>query len=519
MEKNLTLFGENDIPPKSPKALKWRLVTNQRNLLYMLAAGLVMSAKGFGGKYYLDTLSSFPGWLPLFADNVPQAAIDLSVSERRHLRPCIATIDLKTLHGLIFVIENDGAVHKIQFPDELTGSEAALLVPAPLPITWIESIAFTSKDDKSNCEADARDFGNVPLKDFKRDVVAPLFAKANKSPWPPSGVNLPNRDCALDKSFAVGGIMAMLLHMGNLGDLGMHACRLGFDPAVTDGSLISDPMIREIGEWMNTGAISPSTDVLPKLFWGVVDRVTARRFTDDVMSPRDVVLEYLETAEQELDEKMKSALAKLTIDLRKLIGFADSTITELFEQHSKPFSRVMTLFFLRDNCTEITEFRHPLLTEGDYVGAAILFAARDGWLGLPLVLRDVEGLQAAVSHRMAALTHRMDGADIDLGKPPDRPMPLRELFIPGEKGWSVKQREAALLLARESKWFECIQTRITLGKGEYHVVIDGNGVQIVLPGDVKAVVTEVKPETFFSLFGETAISPKAEKKVRDLLKA
>jgi hypothetical protein len=277
-------------------------------------------------------------------------------------------------------------------------------------------------------------------------------------------------------------------------------------------------MIREIGEWMNTGAISPSTDVLPKLFWGVVDRVTARRFTDDVMSPRDVALEYLETAGQEFDEKMKSALAKLAMDLRRLTGFADSTITELFEQHTRPFSRVMTLFFLRDHCTEIMELRHPLLTEGDYVGAAILFGAKDGWLGLPLALRDVDGLQAAVCHRMAALAHRMAGADIDLGKPPDRPMPLRELFVPEEKGWSIKQRDAALLLARESKWFKCMETRITLGKGEYHVVIDGSGVQIVLPGDAKAVVTQVNPEPFFSQFGETAISLKAEKKVRDLLK-
>jgi hypothetical protein len=518
MDKKLTLFGENDIPPKSPKALKWRLATNQRNLLYMLAAGLVMPPKGFGEKYYLDTLSSFPGWLPLFADNVPQAALDLSVSERRHLRPCIATIDLKTLRGLIFVIENDGAAHKIQFPDELTGSEAALLVPAPLPITWIESIAFSSKEDKSNCEGDARDFGNVPLKDFKREIDTRLFARANQSPWPPSGVNLPERDCALDKSFAIGGIMAMLLQMGNLGDLGMHACRSGFDPAVTDGPLIPDPMLREIGGWVSTGVISASADVLPGLFWGVVNKVSAHRFRGDVISPRDVVLEYLETAGQEFDEKMKSALAKLAMDLRRLTGFADSTITELFEKHSKPFSRVMALFFLRDHCTEIMELRHPLLTEGDYVGAAILFAAKDGWLGLPLALRDVDGLQAAVSHRMAALAHRMDGADIDLGKPPDRPMPLRELFVPGEKGWSLKQREAALLLARESKWVQCIQTRITLGKGEYHVVIDGSGVQIVLPGDVKAVVTEVNPKPFFSLFGETTLSLKAEKNVRDLLK-
>jgi len=34
----------------------WRLVTNHENMLFMLAAGMVMSPAGFGQKYYKDTL-------------------------------------------------------------------------------------------------------------------------------------------------------------------------------------------------------------------------------------------------------------------------------------------------------------------------------------------------------------------------------------------------------------------------------------------------------------------------------
>jgi hypothetical protein len=519
MENNITLFGESEAPPKTQKTLKWLFVTNQRNLLYMLAAGLIMSPKGFGGKYYFDTLSSFPGWITLFADNVPQAAIDQSVSERHHLMPCIATIDLKTMHGGLVAIDINGRDRKIRFPDELNGSEVALLVPAPLPVTWLESIAFQSKDDKLGCEVDARDFGNIPLLDFKREIDARLFARTNKSPWPPAGVSLPDRDYVLDKSFAAGGIMAMLLHMGYLGDIAIQACRLGFDPGETETSGITDPMIRELGAWLETGTIRASTDVLPKLFWGAVDSVTTCRSLIDTISPIDVVLGYLEAAGNHLDERMNQALSKLANDLHKLTGLADSTVTELFERHPKPFSRVMTLFFLREKCSALIEFRHPLLTELDYVGAAILFAAREGWLGLPLALRDIDGLQAAVSHRMAAMAHRKAGSEIDLGEPPTRPMPLRELFVPGTKGWTTKQTDAALLLARDSKWVECIHTRINLGKGKYHMIIDGSGVQIMLSGDVKAVTTEVNAEQFFSLFGGTTISLKSEKKIRDLLKA
>ncbi len=126
--------------------------------------------------------------------------------------------------------------------------------------------------------------------------------------------------------------------------------------------------------------------------------------------------------------------------------------------------------------------RHPLLNEVDYLAASILFAARDGWIGLPLILRDVSGLQEAVSHHMAQLAHRIVKSGIDLGTPPNCPRPLRALFIPGDKGWSAKQRDAALLLARELKWTECIQTRILLGKGDYRIIVDGTGVQIMLPG-------------------------------------
>lgn len=518
MEDLLTLFGESEAPPKTRKEPKWRMVTNQRNLLYMLAAGMVMSPRGFGGKYYCDTLSSFPGWIPLFADNISRAALELSVSERRHLMPCVVTIDLQAMHGRIMAVDLGGQIREIQFPDELNGREVALFVPAPLPIAWIESIAFPSKEDRAGCESDARDFGNVPLRDFTREVAPSLFSKATKSPWPPTGMILPDRDCALDKSFAAGGIMAMLLHVGNLGDIGMQACRLGFTPGDIEESIINAPLIGELGAWLTTGSIRTPTAALAKLFWGAVDSVAKCRSAVNTMTPIDAVLGYLEAAGKDMDESMQQGLSKLATDLRKLIGFTDSTITELFERYPKPFSRVMTLFFLREKCSELLEFRHPLLTEVDYVGAAILFAARDGWLGLPLTLRDIDGLQAAVSHRMAAMAHHLADSEIDLGKPSARPIPLRELFLPGAKGWTTKQREAALLLAREAKWSECIHTRINLGKGEYQIVIDGGSVQIILPGDVKAVVTEVNSAQFLTLLGGTMPSLKAEKKVRDLLK-
>jgi hypothetical protein len=86
-----------------------------------------------------------------------------------------------------------------------------------------------------------------------------------------------------------------------------------------------------------------------------------------------------------------------------------------------------------------------------------------------------------------------------------------------QKGWSNVQKEAALALARECKW-DCIQTRVSLGKGDYRLVVDGGGVHILLVGEAKAVLTEVDRNQFFTALSQTPIPDKLDRKIRDLLK-
>jgi len=62
------------------------LVTNHLNLMYMLAAGLLMPPSGFGGKYYGDTLAAFPGWLPVFVGR-HQPEADTGMRDRLEYRP------------------------------------------------------------------------------------------------------------------------------------------------------------------------------------------------------------------------------------------------------------------------------------------------------------------------------------------------------------------------------------------------------------------------------------------------
>jgi hypothetical protein len=516
MKKQADLFGfaQPQTPLNHPP--RWCLSTNHLNMMYMLSAGLVMSPKGFGKKYYTDSLKIFPGWIPLFADVIPKQIIHNSTIEDAHLKPCVVTINLASLKGRVKIFSRDGITREIAFPGEIDRNVACLLVPAPLPTCWIDAIVFKSKEDKQSCTKDAQNFPNVPLIDFNSEVDPRLLAGSTAETLPSGDPNLSNLDESPDIAIAAGGMMAMLFQFANLGECAVKACRLAFDGEENVAASITDPLIKALYDWRKTGNVPSEVEIQPKLFWGSVNKVAGSRSAVDTLNPLDMVLKFLDDAKISLDGKQQVALIKLSDELRAISGFADSTITEIFERHSKLFSRAMTLFFLRQESEDLIEFRHPLLTENDYIVAAMLFAARDGWISLPSKVREQPGMNAAVSHRMAAMAHRLSGTGIDLGNSPPRCFPLRELFAPGAKGWSAKQKEAALDLAQESKW-DCIHTKVSLGKGDYRMIIDGSGTHILIPGVVKAVVSEVDIKKFFLRLEIARVTKKLDKKIRKML--
>lgn len=504
------------------------LVTNHLNLMYMLAAGLLMPPSGFSGKHYRDPLAAFPGWIPLFIGEAFKAAIEEAVSEADHLNPCLAQVSLRHLAGRMMILRDSG-IGVLRFPAELDGTERVIFVPAPLPASWIETILFRSNDEKRTCEADARDFGNVPLSDFARKVATRRFAnKPFDAAWPP-GFDLPQRAAPLEAPLAAGGVMAMLLRVANQGPLGVRACRLAFDPDDGQAPEIEDPLFAGLGPWM-CNAEAPGNGDVPetpsdpdrlqseshrRVLWGAVGRIVAWKGSRSAGSAEDVLLDHLETASRELDSRIRRGVMKLRDTLESLTGLGEYTATELFERHATPLSRAMMLFFLRRDCAGLLDFRNSLLTERDWLAAAILFGAREGWLGLPLGLREPRALSATVSHRMARMAHRMAGTGIELGPAPPRIQPLREPFGDGS-GWRVRENSAARLLAREQGW-DCIRTRIKLGPGAYALEVNRGGAQIVLEGEPRAVESEVDPTRFFRHLAQERIPVKVEAKVREAL--
>ena len=522
------LFDATSVPVTAKALDSGLLVTNHLNVMYMLAAGLVMPPAGFGDKYYRDTLGDFPGWIPLFIDKVPKEAIESSTREAGHLNPSIVEVSLAGLSGRVMAIGDDG-LREIHFPDQLEGSERVLLVPAPLPTARIVSIVFQSADDKRACEADATEFGNVPFVDFKRRTSKALFAKATNAPWP-SGDGPEERTVPLQLPLAAGGVVAMLLLFANLGDQAVRACRVAFDPDDGGPRPSGDhPILAGLGTWVRDGTASllapPDTETdriglqnasQARLFWDAVERLVSWRDIGRAGSAENALIDHLAAAAVSLDPRLQAGVRKLHDTLESLTGLADATTSELFDRHDTPLAHAMTLFILRRDCADLFDYTSDRLQEPDWLAAAILFGVRDGWMNLPLRLRAGRSLSDAVSHRMACLSHRVAGTGLDLGEAPERVRPVRELFGGGSI-WRARERSAALMLARVQKW-DCIHTRISLGAGEYRLVVKGGSTHIDVPGE-PGISPEVDLDRFFELLAGTRLDHATEAKLRKELGA
>ena len=422
---------------------------------------------------------------------------------------------------------SDHGARDLNFPGQLDGTERVLLVPAPLPTSRIESIAFRSADEKRACERDANDFGNVPLVDFKRASNKSLFAKAPDIPWPP--VDGPaERSVPLERPLAAGGVMAMLLQLGNLGDHAVRACRDGFDPDDDTARPAEEhPILVGLGPWLREGAapLPPPVDAdsdrialqrrfQARLFWEAVECLVNWREQGCVGSAENVVLDHLAQSVTSLDPRLQAGARKLHDTLESLTGLADATASELFERHDTALAHALTLFFLRRDCADLFDYRSDRLGEADWLASAILFGVRDGWLGLPLRLRAQPGLAEAVAFRMARMSHRTAGSGLDLGDAPERVRPLRERLGDGS-AWRAAEKAAALELVRMEKW-DCINTRINLGPGEYKLTVKGGSTVIELPGAPK-VEPEIDRVRFLELLAEARLDSATEAKVRKKL--
>ena len=433
-----------------PKRI-WRLVTNHQNMYYMLAAGMVMGPAGFRGKHYSDPLSVNPGWIPLFRDKdkIPAGALNQATSERKHLLPCIASFDLSNLSGPVRRLLRDGSTRDVPTPAARKGrNDIATLICAPLPLSLLSSISFHSSEDRQTFESNARDVSNVDLSPHRIEVDESLFSTVTEVTWPPpmqrQGQLLEaDADNPPALGQTLGGVLAMLYHTANRSDLGLAAYRLVTEvPRDKDSALVkSDPILAELPNWMDGGEISGQADTRVRLFWGVIQSLVTTQMKERLQTPVDVALEYLDSQLDQLQKtEFRARLERLIVDMRSCLGLGGGTVTELLERHKGSLSRPLLLFCLREHCTDLLEFSHPLLSDAEYLLAGILFGARDSWLQLPRELRDPD-LSAFVAYRMAEAEHRKLSDGFTRGDPrrPRPPVPrqveagVREKFASTQK--------------------------------------------------------------------------------------
>lgn len=519
----------NGAPPAGATPERGRLVTNHLNLMYMLAAGLLLPKSGFGEKYYRDTLDVCPGWLPLFTGPVSRAAVDHSIAEAGHLVPCQVVVSLRDCAGPVIVPTPEG-VEKRHWPREVGGAPL-VFVPAPLPVSAIEAILFPSRDDLKACKAGALDYGNVPLADFETRAAGGDFKRVSGPAWPPPHVP-PERVARVEAAQAAGGMLAMLQLLANRdagevlkgGDpLGVTAVRAAFDPPADPPPSLSATVAAWLTAWMQAGAspgragaVLPGVDPggVRRLFWGAVDALAAQAGAGGVDDANARLLDHLDRESPDLDERLRNHVVELRETLDSLTGLADLTASDLFVRFKTPLPRALSLLFLRSTCADLLAFEHEALNDEDRLAAALLFGARAGWLGLPLSLRGGKAASAAVSHRMAALSHRLTDSGFGLGPSPARPKLLAERFA-GD--WNARHQKAAVELARAEQWTDCLRTRVRLGPGDYELTVGRGGAEIVFPGDARAIETEVDRPRFSKRLAGGIIDPEHEAKVAEML--
>jgi hypothetical protein len=493
----------------------WLLPSNHQNLLFMFGSGLISGPDGFeyGGesKYYKDILSLCPGWIPLFKGCVPEKALSLPTEAATNLVSATAALNMDNYLGEVYVSTASGEWEMMPFAKAVDGY-SLILVPAPLPVSWIVNIAFENEAARNSFRYAADDFANVDISGLQL-IVSGIHGENQLS------LNCQNdserdilKDFAIEKNNermqeraqAFGGIVAMLYHFANLSDLCTEVFRstrfiLSSSDVRNEDYYIDndDPIVSGLPYWLAQKSI-PCDDLRTSFFFGLLEDIIQNRKECVQNELTAIAHEYIVNQVNHSVGFRDNwrALPKLLEELSR----PELLLADQFEKFKGTISHALLLFFQRENCEELLDFQsqnpHVALSDADIIAAALLFGARDGWIGLAKKYR--WGISKWTTSLMASKAQASDKVAIQIHK--QEPTPLREYFTGGE--WNANEKHA-LDLARKCKWEECLQTLIKVPKS--YRVEDG---YLVLPGDVKgsAIKTDVDRELFLKSLRDISIN-------------
>jgi hypothetical protein len=498
----------------------WLFPSNHQNMSFMLASGLISDPAGFAygseSRYYKDALSIFPGWIPLFKkeSSIPDEIRRRVIEESSDLKLTVSSIDMSGFYGKVYVRSGAGDWQLVQHSDVLKSYDS-IWVPAPLPISWIKSISFQSEKDKDAFLGVAEGYSNI---DIQRYDLAVMDTHESKEELFPDGIDAFNPAelpepiksmCGFYRAQAVGGIFAMLYSLANASDRCLRVFQnvreMLFDQSSStySTSAESNPILTSIPHWFVGQEVPYVDDKRSSFFFGLLDEIVHSRENAD---PREATVSAREYAHKQ-EEELRGSWPRLP-ELLEEAANPECALSELFERYKGTVSHALLLFFLRDNCDELLEFqtKNPrvMLSDEDLIAAALLFGARDGWLGLANKHR--RRISDWTTSLMASKLHGTDGIQIQI--PDKRPKPLREFF--SGDCWDTNKKHA-FELAQKCKWNECMQTWIKVSKS-FRV----EELYLILPGDVKtsAIKSVVDKDSFLKRISQGAIDDVTENTIR-----
>lgn len=496
----------------------WKFITNQMNMAYMLGSGLIMPPSGFGNKYYQDTLSLVPGWIPVFPNNLSLDALEYSIQEQpKILNSCYVELDLSLIKTRAWsYVKNKW--QEISFPDDIDGTEELLLLPAPLPINLIKnSIVFAEREHAKSFELSLKDYNNAGLTCFKTSTKKPEFNKKKTLPWPiqvSDATRLKPLEVDLTAVNAIGGAISALAIFSQKNAVSKAAYQ---DVAgrldVVSYNEAPLKILNSIASWAHEPTLN-GTD--KDTFALLVQRIYEHIGSSDYGSALDIILaNFIDISDLVYGGHKNTS--KSAHELVELIAnnarSPEDTLENLLEKYDKPLQQVLLSFVFRESLSSLWEY--PLPIQPERIADVVLLAGlREGWMNLSYSLKQQQRCDIFVPHVMAMLAHRFSKSGMVLPKV-EAPLLLSEHFH-GEE-WSKKQQDAAAHLARKFKW-NCVSTRISLGWGDYHLKVGSSGVDILLDGEVKAVRTVVNKDKFNILLNELHIlEPKLDAEIRKIL--
>ncbi len=473
------------------KKNRWFFPTNTNNMRIIIAQGLLASPDGFK-KYYADALELLPGWIPIYKNIIPPDILKKGVSERANLTPCIIEFDLKPMNGEIKIFKENDLIN-IKIDDIDKEVIDALYILAPLPLSSIFKIIFQNNEDKKQFENDAKIRSNVILEgltlnstkaDQKLFKTESTFLNNSTNLIPTDETMLDYKKINYQKVYSYGGLLLTMFYFaknGNRSNEIYHSIN-----ELQDLSQSKENDIYLIYQYFKDS--NKGTELNPKeiIYNGLIEIAMKNKdFKEDV-------IELLES--DKWDEKYKERTQNLTEKLKtfEMIGAGDKTVSDHFKEAKTPLEKILLMLFLREGSDALMDYNLDIFSEDDYIQFAMMFGIRDQFSKVPKFLREFNGLQSLISHKMAIYAHKQANSTLQF-KNLKTPLTLMDM----------------LQNNRFKKWFanflkieDCFQTNITIPIGDYKLKIANSRMEIAFDGIVKTPIAELKEEKYFKFISK-----------------